>query len=446
MAEPSLQAVLSELRQQHESDLHQIDQDYERSLTAQTEVEQRIRKLQEELGNLRAACQELDAQRQAQTAKHQRRETDLVLEGLEASYNAVLETQDYWLMKLGLRRQRQTVIDRNPELKQILEDYEAFERSRSDALRSVPPSYREILVEEHEKRRSRVSPYLDLLEMERSLVCETPVVFEIILVQGLEDDRMGWVFPFRHDNELSSEAYAALCEVMWRLQQQVIRLGAVPGWFLDDAAMETWAGFDALLIEADYAGDQTALESASRFLSDAASAEFFRGTDARILLAEMSEEAWHIGEQKIEPYVSQPKPAGAVDEEEGPILVEATDGWYTADDVVSWERPLRVVSDSLWNVKARRLRTLLIRMVGKGIVGEESVAIERLWEDVPSPHKQNLETGVERLLEEELILHTDSLSENGHNVTLNPERLEDVQDLINRDITQLWAGIIGSGA
>jgi hypothetical protein len=83
-------------------------------------------------------------------------------------------------------------------------------------------------------------------------------------------------------------------------------------------------------------------------------------------------------------------------------------------------------------------------MIAKGKIGTRSVAIRRLWENLPSPHEERLETGVERLLEEELFVHTDSSSENGHNVTLNPEKMEDVQDLINRDITQFWAGIIGS--
>jgi hypothetical protein len=446
MAEPNLQARLSKLREQHQTRLQDIDHEYERSRAREAEIQDTIEQLRADLEGLRQTCQELEAEKDQQIQLHHDQEADLVLKGLEASYDMLLATQAYWLAKVRLTRQREALLEQDPDLGEILRDYQTFEQSPSDALESVPSSYWSILVEEHKKRASRVGPYLDLLEEERSLTCPEPLVLRVVMSYERDSDLIRWVFPFRADDQLSSEAYDALCEVVWRLQHKVINLGLEPDWFLDDASMDTWCDFDALLVEGDYAGDGSPTESAQRFLAEATALRLFEGADVTVRLVEMSGQAWRAGIRKAEPQVVTPEEEHPTVPEEAPELEELTDGWYTEDDIVSWDRPLRVVSDSLWNVQARRLRTLLIRMIGKGKVGTESVAIERLWQHVPSPHKQNLKTGVGRLVEEELIVHTDSSSENGHNVSLNPERLEDVQDLINRDITQLWAGIISSAA
>lgn len=444
MAEPNLKARLSKLWEQHQTKLQEIDQKYKRSRAREAEIQDTIQQLRADLEALRQTCQELEAEKQQQIQLHHDREADLVLQGLEASYDTLLSAQAYWLAKVRLTRQREALLKQDPKLDQILRDYQTFEQNPLSALKSVPSAYRPILVKEHKKIASRVAPYRDLLEEERSLTCHEPVVLQIVMSRELDSDMIGWVFPFRTDDDLSSEASGALCEVVWRLQHKVINLGMEPDWFLDDVSMSTWAEFDALLVKGDYAGDGSPVKSAQRFLAETASLHFFEGVDVTVRLVEISGQAWHVGARKAEPPVVVQEAKHPVIPEEGPYLAELTDGWYTEDDIVSWERPLRVVTGSLWNVQARRLRTLLIRMIAKGKIGTGSVAIKRLWENLPSPHEESLETGVERLLEEELFVHTDSSSENGHKVTLNPERLEDVQDLINRDVTQLWAGIIGS--
>ncbi|MFW6082939.1 MAG: hypothetical protein ACOC8C_02685 [Chloroflexota bacterium] len=444
MTERTLHERLVRLREEHETRLREIQQEQEHCASAQTEVQREIQRLQRELRGLKETYQELDAESEIEGQRHVRRETDLVLEGLEASYTTILETRDHWLKKVELRRQRQDLLREDPELRQTVKDYKDFERGQSDTLESLPPSYRKAVIEEHERTTARIAPYLQLVEEERSLTCHAQVVFQLVMARELDNDLIGWVFPFRDDRELSPDAYNALLEVVWALQHKVTSLGVEPDWFLDDASLDTWAGFDTLLIEGDYSGEGSPLDSACHFLSDVASLELFDGADVRVLVAEMSKEAWHLGKRRPKPKVTAPETEAATAREEEPRLVEVTGGWYTADDIVSWERPLRVVSDSLWNVQARRLRTLLIRMVARGKVGEERVGLRRLWEDLPSPHKENLETGVARLLEEGLIVESELELNDGHNVTMSPERLEDVQDLINRDITQFWAGIIAS--
>jgi hypothetical protein len=444
MVEPTLHEMLSELRQHHTTRLQEIDQERERHCTRQAEIQNAILRLREELEDLRTACRELEAERADEKRLHYREEADFVLQGLEASYTTLLETQAYWLARVRLMREREALLAQDPELSDILRDYEAFEQKPTDVLESVPESYRATLVAEHEKRASRVAPYLKLLQEEDDLRCREPVVLQVVMSPGIDGDIIGWVFPFRGDDRLSSEAYDALCEVIWVIQQNVTSLGIEPDWFLDDVSVDTWAGFDALLVEGDYAGGGSPLDSARCFLGEAGSAHLFSGSGAMILLTEMSGGAWQIHARRPEPRAAVPEPSLARVPEPQPDLIGLTDGWYTTDDVASWQRPLRVVSDSLWNVQARRLRTLLVRMVGKGRIGAESVEASRLWEDLPSPHGENLRTGVERLLEEGLIVRSDSEPDDGHLVSLSPDRLEDVQDLINREVTQFWAGIVGS--
>jgi hypothetical protein len=57
-------------------------------------------------------------------------------------------------------------------------------------------------------------------------------------------------------------------------------------------------------------------------------------------------------------------------------------------------------------------------------------------------HRDQMQEGLELLITNEILLEK---SENGEELsvlTINPERLDDVQTLINRDITEAWASII----
>jgi hypothetical protein len=89
---------------------------------------------------------------------------------------------------------------------------------------------------------------------------------------------------------------------------------------------------------------------------------------------------------------------------------------------------------------------MLIRMVARGGIGAALVSETALWENLPSPHKENLAAGVTRLIGEGLLSDFESEPDDGCRFGLNPEMLSEVQNLINRDVTPFWAGVIGSEA
>jgi hypothetical protein len=116
--------------------------------------------------------------------------------------------------------------------------------------------------------------------------------------------------------------------------------------------------------------------------------------------------------------------------------------WYRRADIESWNRPLKIATGSQWNQQARRLRTMLIRMIASGMVGGVWVDADQLTLGLPQTHAKALREGIARLVEVGVLQPV-----NGDNrVTVNPSQIEEIQNLINRDTTEFWLPIInGAG-
>jgi hypothetical protein len=449
MVDTTLRDQLTALRQEYEAGIQDIEHERRVCLSRQDEIRQEIRHLQELLRELGETYSLLESEQSRQAEAYPEKETQIVLEALEKSYANLVQTQEYWLARIDLDSRRRALLERDPELDQVLQDYRAFEATSPASLEALPTSYRASLLEQHRKATRRLAPYLKLEKEDQNLECKQPVAFQLVVAQDPESGEVNWVLPFRDNDDLPSDVNSVLCEVVWAVLDRIIGLSTEDEWAFDDVSVEVWKGFDALLIRGEYIGEKGLVDAAQHLLqAGVASLPLFHGVDVSVLVGEMSQSAWRLGEEVQEPTPEPLKvsPVGISEEVEPLPLGDVTQGWYTEEDVVSWNRPLRVAPDSLWNVQARRLRTMLIRMVARGGIGAALVSETALWENLPSPHKENLAAGVTRLIGEGLLSESESEPKDGRRVGLNPEMLSEVQNLINRDVTPFWAGVIGSEA
>ena len=92
--------------------------------------------------------------------------------------------------------------------------------------------------------------------------------------------------------------------------------------------------------------------------------------------------------------------------------------------------------DSAWTVSARRLRTLFMRLASQGRIGKDGICPEQILSGLPKEHAASFEKLFPALIETG-VLRQEAANES-YALSLNPERLDDVQDLITRDVTPFW--------
>lgn len=150
-----------------------------------------------------------------------------------------------------------------------------------------------------------------------------------------------------------------------------------------------------------------------------------------------SNNAWPTDEQLQPIETDAGRSTGTVE-----VLAEQRSGFYTMNDILAWERPLPQGTDSLWTEQARRLRTLLIRMITKGYIGKTGLSQETLVKPLPEQHRDPMRKGINRLLKEDILLEMFPNGETESMLTLNPEELDQIQALVNREVTNFWESII----
>ena len=87
---------------------------------------------------------------------------------------------------------------------------------------------------------------------------------------------------------------------------------------------------------------------------------------------------------------------------------------------------------------ARRLRTLMLRLVAHGHVGANGIEPEAIFMGLPEIHRQSLQNVLPVLLEAEFLVRVAPQSTNREHVAVNPNRLADVQALVNREMLPAW--------
>lgn len=149
-----------------------------------------------------------------------------------------------------------------------------------------------------------------------------------------------------------------------------------------------------------------------------------------------------VRDQLVSPPVRQPDVETVRPKAPKIPLAKLTHGWYFDKDIESWRRRSKETGGD-WPPAGRRLRTLLIRMVARGHFGPEMVPMDRLWMNLPSPFEEEMRRNIERLIERSLLLENSQAEQDSRLVSLNPDMVAEIQNLINRTVSPFWADIVG---
>lgn len=436
MTEITLRQQLAELQETHIRQIQLLEAEQEVCEARQVDLLAKIEELTEQAKDLEGTADSLKRQIAKQHEHHASQQLQAVLIALKSSYDSVVSAQDHWLTRIRLQHRRQEFLAQDPELESNLRDYYSFEQDRDQFLQAVPASYQQYLLKAHEERHRQLLSYLNLEERERNLQYEGEIFLQFAVMEDHDAEEVNWVLPFQNDVESDGLGANVLHLVKQEILAALTEFTKNPDWYFAELSTSDWAGFVALLALAQCKRPGQVADSTRDLLETRLSqSPLFQNVQMKIQVAEISMPAWELGQEVKTPL--------EIPEAQQPLL-EASQGWYSEPDLVSWERPVRVAPDSLWNVQARRLRTMLIRMLAKGKVGHDAIPESLLWKPLPEPHRERLRVGIERLIDQGVLLRIEPNNGTDGGVTLNPGQLDEAQNLINRNVTSFWAPIIGA--
>lgn len=357
--------------------------------------------------------------------------------------------------------ERTARLEREPDLHDQLASYEAFEANQELMLRGLPEFHRNIVLKAQEDLKKRLQPLMALDDAIRQASPNAAVELICPVYINQDNAEMVLVIPVLADvvttGETSQDQLAR--QAVEGMQKALFEMGKGAAW--EVAAMEerTWSGFVALELLAEYV-DDTAKAYDSKAIAHACEVALAGHFEERpssapvplsLQLVPVSGPAWRLG---MATEAQTTAPGKHVDElledeleetlgtsaEETPL---ADNRWYSEDDIRAWQRQLRVAADSKWNRTARRMRTLLMRLVAHGMVGERSVPASDLWQPLPGAHADAMRTHIDRLLDQEVLLaEGEDAASDTKLVSVNPTLLEEVQNLINRTISPFWEELV----
>jgi hypothetical protein len=408
-----------------------------------TDIGAEIERLRAQLRELQDGLTSLDGI-EAQTEQvHTQRQRQAVLDALNNSFEHLEETHDHWVGVVNFLQRRKEILDTNPDFPRLLNDFRAF-NPESKAITGLPQTHRESLLKAQRQLEKQLHPYLQLEAELEELALEDPVTLRIVGFHNVEKDCFLWVLPYHDSQDLTGEVRNALNDVVWEIAYQILNLGQEPDWTLDEASVDSWEGYDALVMEGSYTGTNSIAEAVMRHLeSQLPTRPLFRSAVPNVEVVILPYAVLTAKPQPEPEWTRRGTVLEATDRVGGP-LIEITGGWYSASDVKSWEAPLNVVEESLWNVQARRLRTVLIRMIARGHLEDQGVPLRVLHRNVPAPHSGSLVAGLQRLRDAGVLQERVTSEDDQTLVTLDPTHLQEIQNLINREVTPFWAGIVAS--
>jgi hypothetical protein len=383
---------------------------------------------------------------QAQRCADEQRDAGVM--ALRASYASILAMRDYWLQRARLESQIQTLWATDSLLQTRLEAYRKLEENADTYLATFPELVRDAMSQalrgEQDKLGQQIAPWLDLQAQRQTLRPECPLKLQLLVAHEPGDALIAWVLPFpANPAALPKETAPILSELADTMLKALSRFGMHSDWNIDDLDSAGWEDFSVVLALASYHGKEPLAEAARELLEKLLlEAPIFHTIALDLHVVELPYEAWRRGrqgegtslgadDQIVEAEVSTP--------DRSP-LAELSQGWYLDDDVRGWNDKKGKLAP-----QARRLRTLLMRMVGRGMVGGDAAPIEALWEALPQGHDSSMRVGIEMLANAGLLLKTTSFDQTP-GVTINAAMLDEVQRLINRDVSPFWIEMLNETA
>lgn len=338
--------------------------------------------------------------------------------------------------RLELQNKIQILLDRNPNLELALQEYNQFNANFSTVLANVPAYYREKLIASHDKLREKLSDILELRsQLEKYF---SPVFLNLPIVQTINhsDGQVYWALPSPYAVNENDELF-------------VLRMNALENAFLRSMAIlagdsETilpdfdrcrWAGYRGITTLCEENDNRALAQFVQEHLVQSLT-ELWPFPDRPIQFDVISVDwgLWVAGQEKVP--ALEPINLGGADED---LKFKTANLLFHERDVLSWDRPLRGGEDSAWTVTARRLRTLFIRLIAQGRIGGMGLPTDAFLSGLPVVHREAVDKILQTLLDKGVLVTKSAELEL---YFVNPDFLADIQDLINRDVTPLWAPIV----
>ncbi len=437
MIDTNLAHHLQSLRENYTAQLEQLENDtldlekeLERIATALRSLEIERNTAQQRLYQTKEVLHNL-------TADEQEAALDTIFQTYQVCQKALLDALSQVRdSRADLQRQIDSLIQQDPALETALLEYHEFETTRQKALEAVPSFYRHKLEAAHQKLQERLADLLTLENRLRDLPDLDSIYLPIVQALNGQHGQVFWVLPAVAQTNGREDLFTRRMNALENtLLRALASLAGERDTLLTDLERCSWAGYRGLTTLADESDNIALAEAVQQHLAQTLP-EIWPFPDLAVQpqVVALDWDLWLLGINR----------SGAFEPVQVEVEVEtalpAAGALFNERDVAAWERPLRVTEASSWTLTARRLRTLLTRLVAQGRVGCNSLPIESIWAGLPLAHADNLRQ-VLPILTDQGVLITEA--ENGNQIVhVNPERLGDVQDLINREITPFWAPVV----
>lgn len=429
---------LSAVEQSHQAAATQIVKDLIACRRQREQLEAELQEAQRRLDTLGVQEGELQEAFAARETQHLSVQLQAAIDTLGESLAELFRSQPHWIERGLLERQRDELLTQDAALLGKIEAYHKVETNSEQYLSSLPeeirPAIAQALQAERERIRSQIAPFLAAEERLASWRLGQPLPIQVLVSYQEEHDLIHWALPLPADPAaLAQHGAPTLTELAELLLRSLGSFGKHSGWSVDDLEPDSWEGYAALTMLARFTGPGSIEQAAEALLADLLrAAPLLSGATLDLHVSQMPYAAWQLGRRGVTLPTAIAAPPEA--EEEELSLSEANQSWYTADDVRSWSR----TKESRLSKQGRRLRTLLVRLIGRGLVGGQSVSIEQLCLPLPPRHAEEMQQGVVGLLKAGVLLSPEK-----DNVTVNPAMLPEIQNLINREPGEFWSNIAG---
>ena len=445
-------------------------------------LDQRQSEIQNEMAILQTELSDLADQQRALQAAQQRIQREFTQQALQpihvslragnACLHAEIErTHAFYLAKQAFAR----MLADNTDLADDWNAYQVFEQTKDTILSSLPAFHKEQLIQSHHLLRQRLQKVIDMEVALRDAPSPPMVTLDVFVYRDSQGDDITFVLPIRMDNSHEPDEYTIRWnEIGQAFNAALFMLGKSSEWTIIEPELHTWSDYTALVALHEYRGDGPVLEALEAALNQGLNQQPLNmSIPLAVALHSLPPELWRAHHQM--PWSVDPEATSADSEAEAPSDHEFTPeinavtqvienselhaldgakagirdpgvGWYTDDDIKAWLSPLRNAKQSKWSRPARQVRTLLVRMIARGHIGDQRIPALQLWTSLPATQAAQMRKSVEILLDHDLLITASTSPEDlaTREIALNPARLDEAQNLINRTITPFWETLLNA--
>lgn len=423
----SLPHRLSAMQAEHQHVLNNLQDRGTAIAEEQNQIRQQIVELRTRLKELDGEAITVQAALEQEKSAFRQREVLLRTQAfLQQSSESLIAGADFWQHVSEQQRELALLQGQSPSFEKELSDYREIEKLRPEEWQRMAGIAKRLTEARREQLIEQLAPFLQQEEALRKARTEQHFVINLLALVDESNRVIRWLLPIPRDKSTIPPQARALLEHASQTLHQAIALGCEQWNMGRPHPVEEGQGAFLVLASATEIppAELDQKKQAESIWETLQTDPLFTGTRTDIVLNHLKQPVWHDafnGDTTIAPLIHS---------------------WYTREDIRAWERPLRTAADSRWSEQGRRLRTLMLRMLSNGAIGESSILQHQLWYGVPEPHKEWLQLGVDQLLEHSFLLHHHQTLNGDLFVALNPTRLRDVQALIKREVTPAWEELV----